>query len=145
MGRVDKKVAIVTGAASGIGRASAQTLAREGAVVVVTDIQKPEGEAVVAAINKAGGKAVFKQHDVVDEAVWQDVIGSTVSEFGGLDILVNNAGIGIPGLVVDMSLEDWRRQRAINLDSVFLGMKHAIPPWRPPEAVPLSTFHPSPD
>lgn len=127
MGRVSGKVAIVTGGASGIGRAAAERLAKEGAQVVVTDIQKPEGEDVVAAIVKAGGKAMFMAHDVADEDDWTGVITSTVKEFGGLHILVNNAGIGIPSMITEMSLEDWRRQREINLDGVFLGMKHAIP------------------
>lgn len=127
MGRVEGKIAVVTGGASGIGRAAAEVLAQEGASVVVTDIQTPEGEEVVGSIIKQGGKAVFKVHDVVDEAAWQDIVSSTVSEFGGLDILVNNAGIGIPAMVTDMTLQDWRRQREINLDGVFLGVKYAIP------------------
>lgn len=127
MGRVEGKVAIVTGGASGIGKAAALRLAGEGATVVVTDIQKPEGEKVVAQIIGAGGKAAFKSQDVTDEAVWQDVVASTVSEFGGLDILVNNAGIGLGGPIVEMTLADWRKQRAINLDGVFLGVKHSIP------------------
>jgi NAD(P)-dependent dehydrogenase (short-subunit alcohol dehydrogenase family) len=127
MGRVEGKIAIVTGGASGIGQAAAEALAREGASVVVTDIQKPEGEAAVAKIVNAGGKAVFKVQDVVDEDVWEDVVSSTVKEFGGLDILVNNAGIALPGMVVEMTLERWQRQRAVNLDSIFLGTKYAIP------------------
>ncbi len=127
MGRVEGKVAIVTGGASGIGRAAAEVLAREGAIVVITDLQKPEGEGVVAGIMERGGRAVFKTQDVVDEEVWQSVVASTVEAFGGLDILVNNAGIGVPSPIVDMTLQDWRRQREINLDGVFLGVKHAIP------------------
>lgn len=127
MGRVEGKIAIVTGGASGIGRAAGEALAREGAIVVITDIQKREGEEVVDGIVKAGGKTVFKVQDVVDEPVWSDIVTSTVEEFGGLDVLVNNAGIGIPSSVVEMTLEAWRRQRAINLDGVFLGVKYAIP------------------
>lgn len=126
MGRVEGKVAIVTGGASGIGKAAAEALAREGASVVITDIQKPEGEAAVAEIVAAGGKAVFKVQNVVDEAVWESVVAETVEEFGGLDILVNNAGIGVPGMTTEMSLADWRRQREINLDGVFLGVKHGM-------------------
>ena len=127
MGRVENMVAIVTGGASGIGRATAEMLAREGATLVITDIQEGLGEEVARGIEAGGGKAVFKVHDVTDEENWRQVVAETIGGSGGLDILVNNAGIGILVPVVDMSLEDWRRQRAINLDGVFLGVKHAIP------------------
>ena len=127
MGRVENMVAIVTGGASGIGRATAEMLAREGATLVITDVQEGLGEEVTRGIEASGGKAVFKTHDVADEDNWRQVVAETVEGFGGLDILVNNAGIGVFAPVVDMSLEDWRRQRSINLDGVFLGVKHAIP------------------
>lgn len=125
MGRVEGKVALVTGGASGIGRAAALRLAEEGARVLVTDIDETQGKAVVAEIEGAGGKAVFTRQDVVEEAGWQDVVALAKSTFGALHILVNNAGIGIMSPVADMSLEDWRRQRRINLDSIFLGTKYA--------------------
>lgn len=127
MGRVDGKVAIVTGGASGIGRAAAETLAREGASVVVTDIDVRAGEAVVEGIKASGGTAVFHKQDVVDEALWGDIVGSTVAEFGKLDVLVNNAGIAPGGPITEMTLAAWRNLMEVNVDSVFLGTKYAIP------------------
>jgi NAD(P)-dependent dehydrogenase (short-subunit alcohol dehydrogenase family) len=127
MGLLDGKVAMITGGGSGIGRACAETLAREGAQVVVTDIDNEGMEATVDIIVGQGGKAFVLSHDVTDEDVWRGVIEEVRGRCGGLHILVNNAGIGIGGSLLEMSLEDWRRQNAINLDGVFLGTKHAIP------------------
>ncbi|MFY9310645.1 MAG: glucose 1-dehydrogenase [Bacteroidia bacterium] len=129
-GRVEGKVALVTGGSSGIGRGTAERLAAEGAFVVVTDIQDPLGEEVVAGIVKAGGKAEYRNHDVTDEDAWVDVVGGIKTRHGRLDILVNNAGIGIGGPTLEMKLSDWRRQMAINVDGVFLGVKHGIPLMR---------------
>jgi NAD(P)-dependent dehydrogenase (short-subunit alcohol dehydrogenase family) len=129
-GRVQGKVALVTGGASGIGRGCAETLAAEGATAVITDLQDDKGAEVVAAIAKAGGKAWYLHHDVTDEAAWESVIGEVKSREGRLDILVNNAGIGLGGSILEMTLTDWRRQTAVNLDGVFLGIKHAIPLMR---------------
>ncbi len=129
-GRVGGKVALVTGGASGIGRSCAEKLATEGAFVVVTDIQDHLGVEVVGEIRKAGGKAEYVHHDVTDEDVWADVIAGIKARHGRLDILVNNAGIGIGGSILEMTLTDWRRQTAINLDGVFLGVKHSIPLMR---------------
>jgi NAD(P)-dependent dehydrogenase (short-subunit alcohol dehydrogenase family) len=128
--RVSGKVALVTGGASGIGRGSAEKLASEGATVVITDIQDHLGGEVVAAIQKAGGQAEYLRHDVTSEDAWIEVVGQVKARHGRLDILVNNAGIGIGGSVLDMSLADWRRQTAVNLDGVFLGVKHSIPLMR---------------
>ena len=128
--RVKGKVAVVTGGASGIGRSCALRLAEEGATVVVTDIQKALGDEVVKSILDEGGKAMFVSHDVTSESAWEDVIATTGDAHGVLDILVNNAGIGVGGSIVDMSLADWQRQQAINLDGVFLGVKHGIPLMR---------------
>lgn len=125
--RVKDRVALITGGASGIGRACAERLAEEGAHVVVTDIQDDLGAETVAAIEANGGSAAFHHHDVTSEDAWIDVIGSVQSAQGGLHILVNNAGIGIACPIVEMSLADWQRQQAINLDGVFLGLKHGIP------------------
>jgi len=128
--RVEGKVALVTGGASGIGRGCAERLAEEGAIVVITDVQEEMGAETVSNIDSAGGKAEFMSHDVTDESQWQQVIEAIKSAHGRLDILVNNAGIAIGGSIVDMPLEDWQRQQAINLDGVFLGVKHSIPLMR---------------
>ena len=127
MGRVQGKVALVTGGASGIGRGAALLLGKEGAIVIVTDIQDDAGKDTAAAIKRAGSDAIYLHHDVTSEDQWIKVIGETKSRFGRLDILVNNAGIAITGPIVDMTLENWRKQQAINLDGVFLGTKHSIP------------------
>jgi len=130
-GQVQGKVAIVTGGASGIGAACAELLAREGASVAVTDVDELRGPDVVAGIKKAGGEAVFLQHDVTSEPRWIEVVAEVMQRYGRLDVLVSNAGIGIgvPS-ITEMSLEDWRRQTAINLDGVFLSVKHCLPAMR---------------
>jgi NAD(P)-dependent dehydrogenase (short-subunit alcohol dehydrogenase family) len=129
-GRVAGRVALVTGGASGIGQGAAERLAEEGALVMVTDLQDIKGQEVVAGIVKKGGKAAYLHHDVTDEAQWIDVVAQTVAKFGKLDILFNNAGIGIGVSVLEMTLADWRKQTAVNLDGVFLGVKHSIPAMR---------------
>jgi NAD(P)-dependent dehydrogenase (short-subunit alcohol dehydrogenase family) len=128
MAKLAGKVALITGGASGIGRACALRLADEGAFVVVTDIQ--DGRDCVTEIARAGGDACFFRHDVADEADWTTVIAGTKAKCGRLDVLVNNAGIAIAGPITELSLADWRRQQAINLDGVFLGFKHALPLMR---------------
>lgn len=127
MGRVNGKVALVTGGAKGIGEACSLLLAREGARLMVTDVDEAAGQAVVRQIRDAGGEAAFMAQDVTVEAEWQAVIAACVSQFGGLQVLVNNAGIAFGKNVQETSLEDWRRMMAVNLDAVFLGTKHAIP------------------
>jgi NAD(P)-dependent dehydrogenase (short-subunit alcohol dehydrogenase family) len=129
MGQVEGKVAIVTGAASGIGAACAETLAREGARVVVSDIDDAGGAALVDRIKREGGKAIYRSHDVTSEAGWPALIAAAEA-LGGLHIMVANAGITQSALVVDLSLEAWRREMAVNLDGVFLSVKHAIPAMR---------------
>ena len=126
-GQVAGRVAIVTGGASGIGEACSETLAREGAAVLITDIDDGLGKDVVQRIAKAGGKAHYLHHDVRDEAAWPGVISEAEKRFGRLDIMVANAGIGIMAPIADMTLGDWQRQQAINLDGVFLSVKHSIP------------------
>ena len=124
MGRVDGKVALVTGGASGIGRACAEILTREGAAVVISDLQDDKGRALAAEL---GGKVRYLHHDVTDEDAWIEVIGRISRDFERLDILVNNAGIGLSSpSITTMSLADFRRQQAVNVDGVFLGTKHAL-------------------
>jgi NAD(P)-dependent dehydrogenase (short-subunit alcohol dehydrogenase family) len=130
MAQLAGKAAVVTGGASGIGEACSETLAREGAAVLVTDVDDTLGKAVVERIAKAGGKAAYLHHDVRDEAAWPGVIAEAEKRFGRLDIMVANAGIGIMSLIETMTLADWQRQQAINLDGVFLSIKHAIPAMR---------------
>jgi NAD(P)-dependent dehydrogenase (short-subunit alcohol dehydrogenase family) len=127
MGRVSGKVALVTGAASGIGRGAAVALAAEGAKVAVTDVDEAGLKETVEIIRKAGGTASSHKHDVTSEGRWQEVVAAVKNEFGGLHILVNNAGIGIGASIFEMSYEDWSRQQAINVDGVFFGVKHGIP------------------
>ena len=124
MGRVAGKVAIVTGAASGMGKADAELLAAQGARVVLADLNEADGQAVAERI---GASAVFMRLDVTDEENWKSVIAATVATFGGLDILVNNAGMIALGTIVDTELDSWRKINAVNSDGVFLGCKHAIP------------------
>lgn len=130
-GQVEGKVALVTGGASGIGAAAAELLAREGASVVVTDIDELRGPEVVAGITRSGHSATFLQQDVTSEPRWIEIIAEVGKRHGRLDILVSNAGIGIAvPSITEMSLADWRRQTAINLDGVFLSVKHALPLMR---------------
>jgi NAD(P)-dependent dehydrogenase (short-subunit alcohol dehydrogenase family) len=130
-GQVEGKVALVTGGASGIGAACAELLAREGASVAVTDVDELRGPEVVAGIKKAGHKAAFWHHDVTSEARWIEIVAEVEKRYGRLDILVSNAGIGISvPSITEMSLTDWRRQTAINLDGVFLSVKHCLPAMR---------------
>ena len=128
MGRLDGKVAFISGGARGMGAEEARLFAREGAKVAIGDILDEEGRGVEAEINNSGGDCLYIHLDVTSEANWQDAIAQTVSRFGALHILVNNAGIGgIGGLVEDTSVEDWDRVMDINGKGVFLGTKAAIP------------------
>ncbi len=124
MGRVAGKVAIITGAASGMGKADAQLLAEEGAKVVLADLDDAQGQAVA---DELGESAMYLHLDVTDEENWKSVVAQTVKTFGRLDILVNNAGMMTLGNVVDADLESYRKTNAVNNEGVFLGCKHAIP------------------
>lgn len=123
MRRLEGKVALVTGAASGIGRVTAERLAEEGSVVVVTDVQDEAGEQAAAAIRADGGDALYLHLDVTDEAGWQAVVERVLSERDRLDVLVNNAGLGDLAPIEETSLADWERTVAIDQTGVFLGMK----------------------
>jgi NAD(P)-dependent dehydrogenase (short-subunit alcohol dehydrogenase family) len=129
---LEGKVAIVTGAASnpGLGRTTALTLAREGARLVVTDVDEAGAEDCARAIREAGGDALALRQDVTDEAAWQAVIDATVARYERLDVLVNNAGIAVLRRMEDLTLADWNRQIEVNLTSVFLGCKAAMPAMR---------------
>jgi NAD(P)-dependent dehydrogenase (short-subunit alcohol dehydrogenase family) len=130
MGQVQDKVAIVTGGASGIGAACAELLAREGAKVLVTDLDDAHGSTLVDKINKCGGEALYWHHDVSEEQGWLEVIAILERHYGRLDILVANAGIVILGGAIEMPLADWRRLMTINVDGVFLSAKYAVPAMR---------------
>jgi NADP-dependent 3-hydroxy acid dehydrogenase YdfG len=130
MGQVHDKVAIVTGSASGIGAACAATLAREGAKVIVTDLDDPRGHALMDEIGSDGGEAIYLHQDVSAEEGWPEIVEAAERHLGRLDVMVANAGIGILCRAVDMSLADWRRQTAVNLDGVFLSVKYAVPAMR---------------
>ena len=131
MGMVSNKVALVTGAGSGIGLRSAELLAREGARVLVCDLDEPAGSAAVASINDAGGDAEFCRADVADEAEVEAMVAHCLRRFGRLDCAVNNAGIAGPSGNLDgVGLADWNRILAVNLTGVFLCMKFEIPVMR---------------
>jgi len=130
-GQIEGKVALVTGGASGIGEAVVELFAREGATVIATDIDELRGPELANRITKAGGKAIFLEQDVTSEERWIAIVAEIAKRFGRLDILVSNAGIGIAvPSIVDMTLSDWRKQNAINLDGVFLSVKHCLPLMR---------------
>jgi len=125
--RMKDKVALVTGAASGMGAATAKLFAREGAkAVFIADMLDKEGAAVVAEIEKAGGKATFVHLDVTDEKQWEAAIGKVMASAGQLDVLVNNAGISGSAEQDLYDTAAWQRLMGVNATGVFLGMKHGI-------------------
>lgn len=123
-GRVAGKAALITGGASGLGKATAELLAQEGARVAIADINGAAGRAAAEAIGEA---AIFVPLDVTDEAQWIAAIRQTLDAFGKLNILVQSAGIALGKPVTEIDLDEWRQVHAIDLDGVFLGCKHAIP------------------
>lgn len=128
MNRLEGRVALITGAASGIGKATAERLASEGAAVMVTDVDDVGGKAVVEALTEDNRRAAYRHLDVVSESQWQQAVAAAVEQFGGIDVLVNNAGVaGEPEPIEDTTLASWERSIAILQTSVFLGMKCAAP------------------
>jgi NAD(P)-dependent dehydrogenase (short-subunit alcohol dehydrogenase family) len=130
MPRVANKVAIVTGGAMGIGQACAELLASEGAAVAITDRDGPAGMKLNDELRKAGRRSIFLEHDVAREDQWEKVVDAVVKEFGKIDILVNNAGVGEFGDVEHTTLDHWHSLLRVNLDGVFLGIKHVISSMR---------------
>ena len=124
---LEDKVAIVTGAGSGIGAASALRFAAEGAAVVVADIRAHKARETVDAITEAGGQALAVETDVADAASVEAMVAAAVQSYGGLDVIYNNAGTLRPGTAVELSVEDWDFVMAVNVRSVFLGAKYAVP------------------
>lgn len=126
-GRLDGKVALITGGASGIGEATAKLFAKEGAEVVVADVQTDKGRAVVAAIEAAGGEAAFIKANVVREGDAKRMVDFAVKKYGRLDILFNNAGVENPKPEVETSVAEWDKVMDVNVKGVFLGTKYAVP------------------
>jgi cyclopentanol dehydrogenase len=131
MGKLDGKVALISGGARGQGAVEAETFVREGAKVVFGDVRDAEGEKIEAAIQAAGGQAIYVHLDVTREIDWQAAVEAAVERYGKLDILINNAGIVIPRVPIEeRTVEEWDRVLAVNAKGVFLGTKHCIPPMR---------------
>jgi NAD(P)-dependent dehydrogenase (short-subunit alcohol dehydrogenase family) len=130
MGRLDGKVALISGGARGQGATETLLFTREGAKLVLGDILDAEGRQVEATARAADGEATYVHLDVTNEGNWQAAVDTTVQRYGKLDILVNNAGILLRKAIEDMTVEEWDRIMAINLKGVFLGTKHAIPAMR---------------
>jgi 3alpha(or 20beta)-hydroxysteroid dehydrogenase len=131
MGKLDGKVALISGGARGQGAAEAETFVREGAKVVFGDIRDAEGQKVEAAIRAAGGEAVYVHLDVTSDADWQHAVKTAVDRYGALNILINNAAIVIPRVPIEeRTAAEWDRVMAVNARGVFLGTKYAIPVMR---------------
>jgi cyclopentanol dehydrogenase len=126
-GRLEGKVALITGGASGIGEATAKLFAQEGAKVVVADLQTEKGKTVVAAIKRSGGEATFVRANVTREGDAKRMVTSTVAKYGRLDILFNNAGVENSKPDVETSVKEWDTVMNVNVKGVFLGTKYAIP------------------
>jgi cyclopentanol dehydrogenase len=128
MGKLDRKVALISGGARGLGAAAANRFAREGAKVILGDIRDADGKKVEEAIRSEGGEAVYLHLDVTDESDWRNAVATATTQYGALHILINDAGIGIPRVpITQLAVEEWDRVMAVNARGTFLGTKHAIP------------------
>lgn len=127
MDRLNGKIALVTGAGQGIGAAIAKLFAREGATVIVSDLDEALGTCVAGQIAASGGDAVFRTLDVTDEDGWRRTMSWLQDQYGGLDILINNAGVALVKSIEDTSLEQFRNVMRVNVEGVFLGIRHAVP------------------
>jgi NAD(P)-dependent dehydrogenase (short-subunit alcohol dehydrogenase family) len=130
MNRLDGKVALISGAARGIGAATARLMVEAGAKVAIGDVLDERGRETAQAIADTGDGGMYVHLDVTREEEWTAAIAATVARFGGLDILVNNAGLFLGKGIEEASLDDWHRLCAVNLTGVFLGTKHALPALR---------------
>ncbi len=126
-GRVKDKVCIVTGASSGIGKGIAELFAEEGASVILADVQEEKGREAAEQLKSKGYIASFFKLDVTDETAWINIVEYALTTYKKLDVLVNNAGIGFVKSILDMTLAELRRVMAINVEGVFLGVKHSVP------------------
>jgi NAD(P)-dependent dehydrogenase (short-subunit alcohol dehydrogenase family) len=126
-GRVAGKVALITGAAQGMGAAHARALAREGAAVAIADIATQAGEQLAGELRHAGGEASYYDHDVTDPAAWADLVVAVEQSYGAIDVLVNNAGVQIRSVGIEADDEEWAKVTGVNQRGVFLGMRAVIP------------------
>ncbi|MEY8205158.1 MAG: glucose 1-dehydrogenase [Bermanella sp.] len=126
MGRVQDKICLVTGAASGIGRETALLLAEQGARIILADLNQEAGQKVAAEIDASGGQAIFFKHDVASEESWVSVVEKSVEHFGKIDVLINNAGVLLMKPIQETTEEDWSFVNNINTKGVFFGVKHVL-------------------
>lgn len=127
MGQLDDKIAVITGAAGGIGRATCAAMAHEGAAIVISDINEEPGMALAQSIAGHGGRAIYKHTNVGSSSDVKELMAFAIAQFGRIDVLINNAAVAIPGKVAEMSEDDWNKVLDINLTSVYRGMHYAIP------------------
>lgn len=124
--RLAGKVAVISGACSGLGKATAVRFAQEGAKIVLGDINDQAAQSVISEIESFGSEAIFVRLDVRSEDAWVELFAKAHARFGTVDVLMNSAGIAVPGNVEEMSFEDWGRELDVNLNGTFLGTKHGM-------------------